>query len=260
MKTIAQIYLFFLLSYSLSLCSEDMPSISETDVSGCIITRSEIFDGNSLWGYINGGADVYLEYGFDKLLVQEAVIRSYKITINIYRMKSPEAAFGIYSINKYKCISTDSSIIYSCITKYQFQFANSEYYVSVVNRSGTPEEQSYCSEISHLIFSKINPLQFNIPEVFQKEEICNVKFFKGILGLQNGYPDWIEMFEKYSSFSMYLYEYEKGVTAFISFKSASESEEFITYIISKNEEPDKGSGVFNVTRAENNSVLLNVHL
>ncbi|MFA6570329.1 MAG: hypothetical protein WCT77_03755, partial [Bacteroidota bacterium] len=47
------------------------------------ITRNDDYDGKSLWGYIDGGADLYLEYGFENLVVQEVKNKGevYKIEI-----------------------------------------------------------------------------------------------------------------------------------------------------------------------------------
>jgi hypothetical protein len=55
-------------------------------------------NGEELFLLINGGADIYLEYGFEN-----AIFQSYKmpdggsINLEIYQMKSPEGAYGIYT-------------------------------------------------------------------------------------------------------------------------------------------------------------------
>jgi hypothetical protein len=54
--------------------------------------------GEDLYLLIDGGADIYFEYGF-----RDAVFHSYKtkngnaINLEIYRMNSPESAYGIYT-------------------------------------------------------------------------------------------------------------------------------------------------------------------
>jgi hypothetical protein len=57
-----------------------------------------IASGNDLFLLINGGADIYLEYGFEK-----AIFHSYKlpeggaINLEMYQMKTPASAYGIYT-------------------------------------------------------------------------------------------------------------------------------------------------------------------
>jgi len=60
------------------------------------------FEKNNLFDYIDGGAELFLEFGFDKLLVQRYKRVGGKgdeeIAVEIYEMESPESALGIYLI------------------------------------------------------------------------------------------------------------------------------------------------------------------
>lgn len=60
--------------------------------------QPQIFDGNGLYGHIDGGAELFLEFGFDALRIQNFVHRKDEgeIALEIYGMESPEAALGIY--------------------------------------------------------------------------------------------------------------------------------------------------------------------
>lgn len=54
--------------------------------------------GGDLFTLINGGADIYIEYGFKEALFQEYKNDTDKsIIIEIYKMESSESAFGIYT-------------------------------------------------------------------------------------------------------------------------------------------------------------------
>ena len=54
------------------------------------------FVGQDLFGHINGGAEVYYEYGFRDLLVERFAVGDKKLNVETYRMESPEAALAIY--------------------------------------------------------------------------------------------------------------------------------------------------------------------
>jgi hypothetical protein len=49
-----------------------------------------------LFNHIDGGAELFLEYGFDKLLVQRYARGKSELTLDVYEMESPESALGIY--------------------------------------------------------------------------------------------------------------------------------------------------------------------
>lgn len=56
----------------------------------------QTFYKNDLYGHINGGAELFLEFGFDSLLVQDYANVESTLSLEVYCMDSPEAALGIY--------------------------------------------------------------------------------------------------------------------------------------------------------------------
>ncbi|MCP4628904.1 MAG: hypothetical protein GY850_36160 [bacterium] len=59
-----------------------------------------IFKKDRLFEYINGGAEIYFEYGFHQAVNQEYVHGDKSITVDIYEMSNSDAAFGIYSTQR----------------------------------------------------------------------------------------------------------------------------------------------------------------
>ena len=58
----------------------------------------EVYAGEDLYVYINGGAEIYQEYGFDKVVLQDYTGPEERtVSLEIYRMSDPGAAFGMYS-------------------------------------------------------------------------------------------------------------------------------------------------------------------
>jgi hypothetical protein len=55
-----------------------------------------IFVGQDLFNHIDGGAELYLEFGFERLLVQPYTNGASELGLEVYEMKSPAAALGIY--------------------------------------------------------------------------------------------------------------------------------------------------------------------
>jgi len=54
------------------------------------------FVGSRLYDHIDGGAELFHEFGFTRLLVQEYQKGEDQITLEVYEMESPESALGIY--------------------------------------------------------------------------------------------------------------------------------------------------------------------
>ena len=64
-----------------------------------------IFSGDRLFEHINGGADIYYEYGFVTLVVQRYVNGDKAVSIQIYDMGDASGGFGIYSYGRHPTLS-----------------------------------------------------------------------------------------------------------------------------------------------------------
>lgn len=211
------------------------PMIFNNSLPNCEIVTSKYYKGESLWGLINGGADVYLEYGFDKLLFQEVKWENNNYRVEIYKMESPESAFGIYSISKFRCSDNDFNNQLICITPYQVQGCAGEFYISIANEVGDSLNQDATLKIYKLIEKQITKSEFQIPSKIKSfvslPYYSDLKYIRGHLGLQNGFPDWFNLFEDIENFSVYLYETKNGddsiIMAEIRFENKDESNIFV---------------------------------
>ena len=213
----------------------DFPKIIHEDFPGIEIESSRTFNGNALWGYINGGADIYLEYGFDILLAQKIKQEGKQYTIDIYKMKDSEAAFGIFSVSIFNCNEKLARTSFSCITPYQVQFVKGPYYVSIVNEDGSTSEQNICKEFATNLEGKINDDTFIIPELFKKDELLpfldKVKLIKGRLGLENGFPQWASYFENLRNFNLIVMPVESNEnTLYIAEIEFGNNSEMMTFL------------------------------
>jgi len=62
--------------------------------------KPEFYSKTQLYDYIDGGAEIFLKYGFDSLIMQEYCFKDNSIVIEIYKMASSKSAAGIYSYNR----------------------------------------------------------------------------------------------------------------------------------------------------------------
>ncbi len=62
--------------------------------------EAKAFTEETLFDYIDGGAEIYLSYDFQRLMVQEYSSGENSIIVEINKMGSSEDAFGIFSLNQ----------------------------------------------------------------------------------------------------------------------------------------------------------------
>jgi Family of unknown function (DUF6599) len=59
--------------------------------------QPQVFSPDTLYDYINGGSDLYLKYEFEELTVVEYRKDKMSVSAEVYRHRTPDHAFGIYS-------------------------------------------------------------------------------------------------------------------------------------------------------------------
>jgi hypothetical protein len=164
------------------------------------LTSPRIYEGDDLYELINGGADIYLEYGFVSVISGQFTdaIRSI-IQVEIYQMADDSAAFGIFSMNHSRS-NPEVTAGASKIAGLDFVcFHKSGYYVSItwVTRQG--EVHLAMNRFAELIGGRI-PDEGELPGIVRKvmalEGVENVVYFSGNIALSNlYYIDYRDIFQ-----------------------------------------------------------------
>ncbi|HBZ20804.1 MAG TPA: hypothetical protein DEO60_06740 [Bacteroidales bacterium] len=218
------LFLFFLNSpVSFSQLPEDFPSVNKIDLPGARFSSPRTFNGSSLFGYIDGGAELYLEYGFSVVSVIEIEYLQGKYKTEIYKMNDPEAAFGIFSVSKYRCLDMPSLSEFTCRTRYQLQICKGPYYISIINSQGTKTDSIASITIGKIITDKIPDDDLDLSKYLpgiKKETIkTNCILAKGKLGIMNGMPDLEDYFKEVENYTAVFVKSEKVI---ISVKFSNE--------------------------------------
>jgi len=177
---------------------EDFPTIGKKDLPEAKFSSSRVFTGSSLFGYINGGAELYLEYGFDVAAVAVIDYEDGEYKIEVFKMTGTEEAFGIFSVSKYRCLSMPSLSKFTCQTKYQLQICKGPYYISIINKAGTRTDSIVSLTLGKILTDKITDKEVDLssylPEI--DTETLQTKSFlaKGRLGIVNGSPELEDFF------------------------------------------------------------------
>ncbi|HVO72552.1 MAG TPA: DUF6599 family protein [Ignavibacteriaceae bacterium] len=146
-----------------------------------------IYTGEELYRLIDGGADIFNEYGFSRVLTRsyfDAEDRS--ISIEIYGMNDSAAAFGIFSLITF---NTGHPIEFKCDAYAgdgYLLFQKGKYYISLSGSESTKAVQNALIKIGLLIEKNIEPA--GKPLLVRKFDGLNysrIAYIKGNLGVYN---------------------------------------------------------------------------
>lgn len=86
----------------LSAACSSPPGVLDQPLSGGFIDTEEpeSYGRTGLYTYMDGGADLYIEYGFSNLSVRRYARGKDRYIIELYEMRDPEAASAIYTYSR----------------------------------------------------------------------------------------------------------------------------------------------------------------
>ncbi len=185
----------------------DMPVMSPSDLPGAVISRSEIYVGGSLWGLINGAADLYYEYGFDRMALQDIGWEGENFRLELYRMDSPLAAYGIFSVSVHGCEEGGPVSTGYCINRFQYQLYSGNYYLSLINYSGSDKARELSLKIAELVANRTGGAAAVLPGLFVRQPFevnaDGIRLIRGIIGVRNIVPGIAHLFDEADDFEIW---------------------------------------------------------
>jgi hypothetical protein len=210
MKTftgLSTVLVFSVVFSSYVAMGQEIPEITAEECPGLSITRNEYFDGRSLWGYMNGGADIYLEYGFVVMRVEVFSDEDEEIKLELFKMENSLAAYGIYSIKTFNCQQGKILTTYDCLNRFQFQLIHGDYYIQLINESGSEKAKQAMIGIAETLIKKIEPVELTFPVRYLTDYVemspLTIKMVKGMVGVQNKIMNLSESFEEVEGYQVY---------------------------------------------------------
>jgi hypothetical protein len=94
------------------------------------------FPGSNLYGHINGGSELFLEFGFELLTVAYYRAGDEEVALELYRMSDPEAAMGIYLLKKGKETPDPAWPVRHTRSRFQLLGVQGRYYFQINNLEG----------------------------------------------------------------------------------------------------------------------------
>ncbi len=183
----------------------------------------EYAEGEDLFSLINGGAEVYHEYGFKQTITQGFKSKSGKsFNLEIYEMRDPAAAYGVYTFktgDSGKPVPVDGE---GLLEDYYLNFRKGNFLVTVIGFDSEAETITAIIAAAKVVASKMKTdrstpeLVRMLPDKLEKPLNPNsIKYLKGNLGLFNNYSfDSRDIFNlkegvigNYGDSKLYIFKY-----------------------------------------------------
>jgi hypothetical protein len=151
------------------------------------------FKGEDLFLYIDGGAEIYREYGFDTVLVQD-----YRnpaggtISLEIFKMTSPEGAFGMYTFKRGPKGEPVDLGAEGRLEAYYLNFWKGPYVVTLTGSADDAAVRPALVQLARSTAGKISgpsprpALAASLPQAGLIAD--SLRYFRGFLGFMNVYP------------------------------------------------------------------------
>lgn len=179
------------------------------ELAGGRIVRTEAYEGSALAGYMNGGAELYREYGFRRMTMQQ--VRTAKgddLTVEVFLMDSPLAAFGVYSISRRGCVAADSTLPYVCAGPYQVQGVAGPCYVRIQSVRDTRRARDAAMTLIRALSRRLGRPDVPLSALFAGHP--DTRVLMGVLGLQNGMPDLEGLMDGFTGYVMEVRGLDEG--------------------------------------------------
>ena len=195
MKVIFSTWLFVLMIFRVAdLAGQEIEKLipALSDLEGWKMTAApEVFIGDDLFSLIDGGADLYLEYGFDRVVTAHYADPALNnIQIEIYGMIDAPSAYGIFSITQQAVEWSKRYGNLSAEKEEYISFWKDKYYVILSWSSRQHLDEPLLAKLANMIGEKITD-EGTYPALLQDFQVLDpekkVIFLKGNLALSNFY-------------------------------------------------------------------------
>ncbi len=131
-------------------CSNSAGVLDQPLSGGFIDTEeSESYNRGTLYTYMDGGADIYIEYGFSNLSVRRYVRGRDRYVVELYQMRDPDSASAVYTYGRRA--GKEADLVPGCaasITDSEIQMARGSYYLVCRNEDPMARNRSRLADLA----------------------------------------------------------------------------------------------------------------
>lgn len=209
--------------------------LGSRDLPGWTIDKAETYNDRQLYGYINGGAELYLEYGFRQVVGQRCSKGEHEFVVDVYEMVQPQAAFGMWTLSRRPGKQRIPGIDWSSMTDNQLLFVRGKHMVNITLYDSRDETRNAARSVATLLHKRIGGMAFRLPKEVENGALAKhkdeLRFVQGPLALASAVSDWSDLFDGIARFDLYHWRVGKGASAsevgLVTFKSQRDLDTFL---------------------------------
>jgi len=151
------------------------------------VAPAEVYPNAELYGYIDGGAEIFLELGFENLTVQRYTDGRQEVTVELYRMTDPIAAEAIYLERCGRETPSPALAARHTVGSLQLQLTKGPFYLAIVGATPTGSSATMvafaAAVAARIPAAPSSPLATLLP----REGLLpgSMRFIRGPFGLQS---------------------------------------------------------------------------
>ena len=150
------------------------------------------YEGEELYAYIDGGAEIYQEYGFRRVIIQDYKdAKGKSVSLEIFEMGTPAAAFGMFSFKRSGSGKTVTLGTGAELEAYYLNFWKGRFLVTLTGFDEAPETIDGLMAVAGIVDSKVRDTGETpgLVDALPGKGLNpgSVKYLKGLLGLNNIY-------------------------------------------------------------------------
>ncbi|MBN2091096.1 hypothetical protein JW964_15895 [candidate division KSB1 bacterium] len=151
---------------------------------------NRIFDHKNLYGHIDGGAELFFEFGFVVLNYQRYQNKADELILEIYEMENSTAALGIYLMKCGQETPVDDIDVRNTVNSYQILFVKGACFVQIYNLNGEQNLVPVMIQLAQKTLENIPAAEsVEILKLLPEDSLLtgSAKIFRGNYALQSIY-------------------------------------------------------------------------
>lgn len=195
---------------------------------------AQVYTGKDLYRFIDGGADLFFEYGFRQALAAEYHGGGNEsINLEVYEMNDAGAAFGIYSVRSGSEAKPTDIGNGGSAHAYYLMFWKGRFYISVAASDSSTEcrrgVEAIARAVDRNLLTKAQkpPIMGSLPI----DNLIKEQYFRGYLGLSS--IRLLELEEMFPASDGAVGTYGDHSLILLSYRSPSEARDRLADVISK---------------------------
>jgi hypothetical protein len=193
---------------------DDFSGLKGNEISGLATDSLKTYTLDSISKVDLGNKEMILDYGLNKIYVQDLVQHDHYYHYSLLEMSNAQAAFGIFSIERDNCSEQETPFKHYCMQGDTLRAVFGNYYLIINSDRKSRASSPDLLQISRSIMKKLNYSEIRLPELFEELPFSayknKIKYVRTDLSARYLPKRFHALAEGLGHFSMFYLPFEDG--------------------------------------------------